>query len=79
MSAWVTGLPAAEDSWGTMRAALDWFWQHPGGRMYQQLFFVEGIKFQDPPTSLLPLYTLSLFGIHPANCSQSLRLPRHSA
>ncbi|MGF6596960.1 alpha-1,2-mannosyltransferase [Paraburkholderia sp. GAS448] len=69
MSAWVTGLPAAEDSWESMRAALDWFLQNPGGRMYQQLFFVEGIKFQDPPSSLLPLYTLSLFGIHPGNAA----------
>ncbi len=41
------------DSWGPMLAALNWFSQHPGGRLYEQLFFLDHIKFQYPPSSLL--------------------------
>src|ERR1700732_13408 len=51
---WASGLPMG-DSWNPMRSALDWIRQHPGGRLYEQLFFVDRIKFQYPPSSLLPL------------------------
>jgi hypothetical protein len=34
--------------------------------MYQ-LFFIDHVKFQYPPSSLLPWYALNLMGIHPQN------------
>jgi alpha-1,2-mannosyltransferase len=65
-TSWVHGLPSA-DSWDPMRAALEWSQQHPGGRLYEQLFFFDRIKFQYPPSSLLPLYLLSLVSSTPTN------------
>jgi hypothetical protein len=56
-----------DDSWGPMRAALGWFQQHADGRLYEHIFFVERVKFQYPPSSLLPLHTLSQWGIVPSN------------
>lgn len=63
-----SGLPAVDsgDSWRPMRFALDWFHQHPGGRLYEQLFMIDRIKFQYPLSSLLPLHALSVLGIAPA-------------
>lgn len=57
----------ADDSWEPMRSALGWFEQHADGRLYEHIFFAERIKFQYPPTSLLPLHTLSQWGITPPN------------
>ncbi len=56
-----------DDSWGPMRAALGWFQQHADGRLYEHIFFVDRVKFQYPPSSLLPLHTLSQWGIAPSN------------
>ncbi|SAL66387.1 hypothetical protein AWB74_03717 [Caballeronia arvi] len=58
---------AGNDSWMPMRGALAWFEQHPGGRMFEQLFFVEHVKFQYPPSSLLPLHALHSLGIDPTD------------
>lgn len=65
---WVSAIPLG-DSWDAMRAALVWFHQHPGGRLYQQLFFVEHIKFQYPPSSLLLFEGLSRLGITPSDAA----------
>ncbi|CAD6534329.1 hypothetical protein LMG27952_02929 [Paraburkholderia hiiakae] len=51
------------DSWNAMLAALNWFAQHPGGRLYEQLFFVDHIKFQYPPSSLLLFDWLARMGV----------------
>ncbi|QGZ59628.1 glycosyltransferase family 87 protein [Paraburkholderia acidiphila] len=51
------------DSWGPMLAALNWFAEHPGGRLYDQLFFVDHIKFQYPPSSLLLFDWLARMGV----------------
>lgn len=67
---WVRSLRTpgdVDDSWGPMRAALGWFQQHADGRLYEHIFFVERVKFQYPPSSLLPLHTLSQWGIAPSN------------
>jgi hypothetical protein len=57
----------AHDSWEPMQLALTWFEDHPHGRIYEQLFFVDQVKFQYPPSSLLPLEALARIGIHPTN------------
>ncbi len=55
------------DSWNAMRAAFDWYALNPGGRLYQELFFAQHVKFQYPPSSLLLFDGLSLLGIEPGN------------
>lgn len=65
---WASGLPVG-DSWDPMRFALDWFHQHPDGHIYEQLFFIDRIKFQYPPSSLLPLHALSLLGVAPTDAA----------
>lgn len=57
----------AGDSWDAMRAVLDWYEQHPGGRFYEQVFFIDHTKFQYPPSSLLVFKSLSLIGLDPTN------------
>jgi hypothetical protein len=57
----------AHDSWEPMQLAFTWFEDHRPGRMYEQLFFVDQVKFQYPPSSLLPLEALARIGIHPTN------------
>src|SRR5258708_4809142 len=45
---WVRSLVTAQeadDSWKPMRAALAWFQQHADGRLYEQIFFMDRIKF----------------------------------
>ncbi|MEA3111351.1 MAG: alpha,2-mannosyltransferase, partial [Caballeronia sp.] len=67
---WVRSLVTAQeadDSWKPMRAALAWFQQHADGRLYEQIFFMDRIKFQYPLSSLLPLHALSQLGIAPPN------------
>lgn len=51
-------LQAGDDSWMPMEAAYDVLTEPGGGELYARLFFEEGVKFQYPPTSLLP-YKLS--------------------
>lgn len=46
------GMSAATDSWYPMERALD-LMRQPGGRVYEKLFFGEGVKFQYPPSSLI--------------------------
>jgi hypothetical protein len=66
--AWVHSKQGS-DSWYPMTAAMEFFHHHPNGSVYQQLFFIEGIKFQYPPSSLLIHQALSLFGIAPSDVS----------
>jgi hypothetical protein len=42
------------DSWGAMDEAYNWFKAHPYEKLYQGIFFGQQIKFQYPPSSLLP-------------------------
>ena len=44
------------DSWGAMDDAYAWFKAHPYEKLYQGIFFGQQIKFQYPPSSLLPWY-----------------------
>jgi alpha-1,2-mannosyltransferase len=53
------------DSWAPMLDALDWLNEHHTGTLYQSIFFQQHIKFQYPPTSLLPLAAMDWFGIEP--------------
>lgn len=48
------------DSWLPMFAALEFF-RNSGTGMYQAIFFEQQIKFQYPPTSLLPLMAMEWF------------------
>jgi alpha-1,2-mannosyltransferase len=50
-----------QDSWGPMFKALSYFHSNHEIRIYSQLFFKDGVKFQYPLTSLLPLEFLSQF------------------
>lgn len=59
---WLGGF-AAGDSWDVMIRASRWLHTHQGGRVYEQLFFVEHAKFQYPLTSLLPFALLSAVGV----------------
>jgi alpha-1,2-mannosyltransferase len=43
------------DSWGPMQRALAELKQHPEDSLYGRLFFTQKIKFQYPPSSLLPI------------------------
>ena len=56
---WISGV-AHEDSWKPMRRARAWLHEAHPGRLYQQVFFEEGLKLQYPPTSLLALDGLAL-------------------
>ena len=48
-----------QDSWYPMLEALLWFNAHPGGDIYQAVFFQDHTKFQYPLTSLLFLSWMS--------------------
>lgn len=52
-----------DDSWRPMLAALDWVRTGPDGSLYQEIFFKRNIKFQYPPTSLLPLVGIDALGL----------------
>jgi Glycosyltransferase family 87 len=55
---------SGEDSWFPMGRALDFLRAAPSGKLvYQQLFFLDHIKFQYPPTALLPLDFLRVLGV----------------
>jgi hypothetical protein len=47
-----------------MRQALDAWRAGGAGSLYQEVFFIKHIKFQYPPTSLLPLLGLQALGIN---------------
>lgn len=66
VKAWVLAKQGT-DSWYPMAAAFDYFHRHPDGRIYQQVFFVDGIKFQYPLSSLLIHQALWLIGITPSD------------
>ncbi len=53
---------AIDDSWRPMREALGILDATPRRPIYQELFFARGVKFQTPPTSLLPLWGLRWIG-----------------
>ena len=55
---------AGSDSWGPMRAALDYARSAGPGSLYEEIFFVRHIKFQYPPTALLSFLGLQSLGIH---------------
>ena len=55
------------DSWMPMRAALDYARQAGPGPLYQEVFFAKQVKFQYPPTALLPLVALQWLGIDTTN------------
>ena len=50
-----------DDSWLPMHAAMKLLATEPGVRLYDRLFFHDHVKFQYPPSSLLPLKFLALF------------------
>jgi hypothetical protein len=54
------------DSWAPMRDALAYV-HSVGPRSLYQIFFDEHVKFQYPPTALLPISGLQLLGIDPTN------------
>jgi len=53
------------DSWAPMLDALDWLHERHDGTVYQTIFFQQHIKFQYPPTSLLPFAAMEAVGITP--------------
>lgn len=55
---------AGFDSWGGMEAAYNWFKAHPHDKLYQNIFFGERVKFQYPPSSLLPWYVADVLHLH---------------
>jgi hypothetical protein len=48
------------DSWGAMDEAYTWFKAHPYEKLYEGVFFGQQVKFQYPPSSLLPWYAADL-------------------
>jgi alpha-1,2-mannosyltransferase len=52
-----------EDSWLPMREALDVLHSDHADKLYETLFFGKSVRFQYPPTSLLPLEALSIVGL----------------
>ena len=51
------------DSWLPMMHALDTLHGPDRNRLYEKLFFDAHVRFQYPPTSLLPLHLLSTIGL----------------
>lgn len=65
LKAWLLSFKwAGNDSWMPMRVALDYARKAGGGSLYEQVFFTQHVKFQYPPTALLPLIGLQALGIH---------------
>jgi len=54
---------SGEDSWFPMTQALDLLRRAPDQRLYETLFFSRHVKFQYPPSSLLPLDFGRLLGV----------------
>jgi len=61
---WVRG-EANNDSWAPMIRAYAWFKEAHATTLYQDLFFTQHLKFQYPPTALLPLAAIDALW-HPA-------------
>lgn len=57
---------ANNDSWGPMIQAYSWLREPHQGTLYQDLFFLQHLKFQYPPTALLPLAALDALGRPPS-------------
>jgi alpha-1,2-mannosyltransferase len=57
---------ALDDSWGPMNMAYRWLRGPHEGTIYQQIFFAQHVKYQYPPTALLPIAALDLGGIEPS-------------
>ena len=57
------GYLSNEDSWGPMNAAIALRGTPAADHMYETLFFEQHVKFQYPPTSLLPLEALRAVGL----------------
>lgn len=51
------------DSWGPMHMALQALGGAAKDALYETLFFAEGVRFQYPPSSLLPLDLLTRIGL----------------
>lgn len=58
---------AEHDSWYPMIQAYDWLREPHSGTLYQTLFFTQHVKFQYPPTALLPLAALRALGHWPTD------------
>jgi len=56
---------AQDDSWGPMIRAYDWLQAPHQTTLYQDVFFTQHVKFQYPPTSLLPLAAMHALGVEP--------------
>lgn len=56
---------AAYDSWSSMRHAFEWLRNTDVGLLYQEIFFNRHLKFQYPPSSLLPLLVFEKLGMDP--------------
>lgn len=54
---------SADDSWMPMSVALEVSHGPRASEIFQAVFFERGIKFQYPPSSLLPLEPLAYFGV----------------
>jgi alpha-1,2-mannosyltransferase len=55
------------DSWAPMREALDYARTVGPESLYQEIFFNRHVKFQYPPTALLPMLGLQSLGIDTTN------------
>lgn len=62
---WLGG-HALDDSWAPMIQAYDWLQAPHPSTLYQDIFFSQHVKFQYPPTALLPLALLETLGIRPS-------------
>jgi alpha-1,2-mannosyltransferase len=60
----VMGVTDIADSWLPMTRALQLLHGENANRLYEELFFSQTIRFQYPPTSLLPMELLSTIGIN---------------
>ncbi len=67
-TSWPSGSPNG-DSWDAMRAAMDWVQDHPYGRLYDRVFFMDRVKFQYPPSSLFVFQWMSAAGLEISNVS----------
>lgn len=65
MWVWLTQFDHAfDDSWAAMKAGIDYLHAHPGGTdLYPDIFFRHHIKFQYPPTSLVPFWFAEQLGL----------------
>ena len=64
LARWSRG-DAGYDSWSSMRYAFEWLRNNDAGLLYQEIFFNRHLKFQYPPSSLLPLLVFEKLGMDP--------------